>query len=901
MNNKTQVLLVAIVLAAMIILPATTTIYTDYLWYHALGYESVYLKIIYTALGLFLAAGVISYIVFTLNLYLADRKTGAYKKKYMLALIAALLVGLTVSSSWEAVLKYQNQTAFNLEDPIFQQDISFYLFTLPFHRLVQNTLFYITVLCVIGVLLVYLKNQEIRFLQMEQTNDVGMFSPGMQLQVTGLRVGDKARKHLYVLAGVFFLVLAWKHHLDRYNILYSESGVIYGASYADVNAYLPALSLLIFTALVAGILLFVSAVQKHRNKPDMWGMTLGAVALYVMVLSIGTGLYPSMIQQYKVQPNEYVLEEEYIKYNIEYTRQAYNLQEIQEKEITPVENASIEYVTRNQEIIENIRLWDWRPLKQTYKQLQEIRSYYDFNDVDIDRYKLGNRYTQVMLSAREMNTRELSSEAQTWVNKHLLYTHGYGVCMSPVNEYTKGGLPVFYIKDIPPQTEMQEIDLKRPEIYYGENTNNFVLVKTNTQEFDYPMGDQNKYTTYEGSGGVPIGSFLDQVMLALRFGDINLVLSEYINPESRIMFKRSLQERVKGIAPFLAYDPDPYIINANGRLYWIIDAYTYTDSYPYSTPEGRLNYIRNPVKVVVDAYNGDTTYYVIDDEDPLLQTYRNMFPELFKPFQEMPSHLKEHVRYPETLFSIQANIYGIYHMTDPTVFYNKEDKWIIPNEIYGQGIKQEMEPYYIITKLPGEETLEFILMIPLTPRSRDNMIAWMAAKCDQPDYGEMVIYKFPKEKLIYGPMQIEARVDQDDEISQQLTLWSQRGSYVIRGNLLVIPVEDTLLYIEPLYIQAEKATMPELKRIIVSYKSKVVMEKTLEEAFRELFREEPGEKPPEMGDNRTIEELIDTSVENYNRAQEHLKEGNWSGFGQELDELERNLRKMQNISCAGNL
>ena len=901
MNNKTQVLLVAIVLAAMIILPATTTIYTDYLWYHALGYESVYLKIIYTALGLFLAAGVISYIVFTLNLYLADRKTGAYKKKYMLALIAALLVGLTVSSSWEAVLKYQNQTAFNLEDPIFQQDISFYLFTLPFHRLVQNTLFYITVLCVIGVLLVYLKNQEIRFLQMEQTNDVGMFSPGMQLQVTGLRVGDKARKHLYVLAGVFFLVLAWKHHLDRYNILYSESGVIYGASYADVNAYLPALSLLIFTALVAGILLFVSAVQKHRNKPDMWGMTLGAVALYVMVLSIGTGLYPSMIQQYKVQPNEYVLEEEYIKYNIEYTRQAYNLQEIQEKEITPVENASIEYVTRNQEIIENIRLWDWRPLKQTYKQLQEIRSYYDFNDVDIDRYKLGNRYTQVMLSAREMNTRELSSEAQTWVNKHLLYTHGYGVCMSPVNEYTKGGLPVFYIKDIPPQTEMQEIDLKRPEIYYGENTNNFVLVKTNTQEFDYPMGDQNKYTTYEGSGGVPIGSFLDQVMLALRFGDINLVLSEYINPESRIMFKRSLQERVKGIAPFLAYDPDPYIINANGRLYWIIDAYTYTDSYPYSTPEGRLNYIRNPVKVVVDAYNGDTTYYVIDDEDPLLQTYRNMFPELFKPFQEMPSHLKEHVRYPETLFSIQANIYGIYHMTDPTVFYNKEDKWIIPNEIYGQGIKQEMEPYYIITKLPGEETLEFILMIPLTPRSRDNMIAWMAAKCDQPDYGEMVIYKFPKEKLIYGPMQIEARVDQDDEISQQLTLWSQRGSYVIRGNLLVIPVEDTLLYIEPLYIQAEKATMPELKRIIVSYKSKVVMEKTLEEAFRELFREEPGEKPPERGDNRTIEELIDTSVENYNRAQEHLKEGNWSGFGQELDELERNLRKMQNISCAGNL
>ncbi|MEA1924596.1 MAG: UPF0182 family protein [Candidatus Altiarchaeota archaeon] len=896
MKNKTQIILMAIILVVMVILPATATIYTDYIWYHALGYESVYLTMIYTALGLFLATGVVSYIIFTLNLYLADRKTGSYKKKYMLALIAALLVALTVSSSWETVLKYQNQAAFNQKDPIFQQDISFYLFTLPLHRLVQNMLIYITVLSIIGVLLVYLKNQEISLLQMEQAGDAGLLSPGMQLQITGLRIGNKARKHLYVLAGVFFLVLTWKHHLDRYNILYSESGVIYGASYADVNAFLPALSLLIFTALVTGILLFISAIQKHRKKPDMWGMALGAVALYVMVLSVGTGLYPSLIQQYKVQPNEYVLEEEYIKHNIQYTRQAYNLQEIQEKDITPVENASIEHVTKNRDIVENIRLWDWRPLKQTYKQLQEIRSYYDFNDVDVDRYKLDNRYTQVMLSAREMNTQKLSSEAQTWVNTHLLYTHGYGVCMSPVNEYTEGGLPIFYIKDIPPQTEIPEIEVKRPEIYYGENTNNFVLVKTNTQEFDYPMGDQNKYVTYEGNGGVPLGSFLDQVMLALRFGDINLILSEYINPESRIMFKRSLKERVNGIAPFLAYDPDPYIINSEGRLYWIIDAYTYTSSYPYSTPNAGLNYIRNPVKVVIDAYNGDTTYYVIDDEDPIIKTYQNMFPELFKPFKQMPEHLRGHIRYPEILFSIQADIYGIYHMTDPQVFYNKEDKWVIPNEIYGQGNKEVMDPYYIITKLPGEENLQFILMTPLTPRSRDNMIAWMAAKCDQPDYGDMVIYKFPKEKLIYGPMQIEARVDQNDEISQQLTLWSQRGSYVIRGNLLVIPVEDTLLYIEPLYIQAEKATMPELKRIIVSYKSRVVMEKTLEEAFRKLFIEEPREKPPEIGDNRTIEELIDLSVENYNRAQEHLREGNWSGFGWELDELEVNLRKMQNRS-----
>ncbi len=893
---------VIILIVLFIIIPGISRIpvmYSDLLWFETLGYESVYMTILTTEAGIFLAATLLAFLIISVNAYIADRgkkKNEAFREKYIAILALSAIVGFTLSGSWETVLRYLNQAQFGVTDPIFNQDIGFYVFTLPFYRLIQNYLFYALALTMMFAAITYIKNGNITIITEEKEHEDEYVSQ-YQLPTKFFEATGKVKTHFYSLTGLLWLLLAWKHSLDRYDVLYSESGVIYGASYADITAYLPVLSILVYIPMLAAIMFFAASILELKKKTSVWSSLMVVVIVYILILLVGTGAYPALIQQYKVSPNEIALEKEYIENNIKYTRQAYGLDNIQDSAITPNGNITIEYILEDKEVIDNIRLWDWRPLKQTYKQIQEIRSYYEFNDVDVDRYTLEGEYTQVLLSARELDHEQLSSEAKTWVNEHLLYTHGYGVCMSPVNKFTEGGLPEFLIKDIPPKTTLEELKISRPEIYYGEGTSQFVIVKTTTEEFDYPMGDENKYTSYSGTGGVVLDSFIKKLTMSIRFGDINLMLSGYMTPESRIMLNRNIHQRVNGIAPFLIYDSDPYAVTVNGRIYWIQDAYTHTNKYPYSKPYGNLNYIRNPVKVVIDAYNGNTEYYVTDPKDPLIKTYRNMFPDLFHSFEDMPEDLKNHIRYPEALFTLQANVYGVYHMTNPTVFYNKEDKWIIPNEIYGQGIKQEMVPYYIITRLPGEESLEFILMIPLTPTGKDNMIAWMVARCDDEEYGKLIIYKFPKEKLIYGPMQIEARIDQDDEISQQLTLWGQRGSDVIRGNLLVIPLGDTLLYVEPLYIKAEKATMPELKRVIVSYKSKVVMEKTLKQALYKLFEVDAEEIPEaEEGEDKTIKELIELALRHYSNAESHIMEGNWTGFGKELKNMEKALLDMKNIN-----
>lgn len=892
---------VIILIVLFIIIPGISRIpvmYSDLLWFETLGYGSVYMTILTTEAGIFLVATLLCFTIISVNAYIADRgkkKEEAFREKYIAILALSAIVGFTLIGSWETVLRYLNQAQFGVTDPIFSKDIGFYVFTLPFYRLIQDFLFYIIALTMIFAAITYIKNGNIIIIK-EEKEYVDENIPKYQLPAKFFEASGKVKAHFYSLAGFLWLLLTWKHYLDRYDVLYSESGVIYGASYADITAYLPVLSVLVYIPLLAAVMFLAASILELKKKTSVWGSLMAVVIVYVLILLVGTGAYPALIQQYKVTPNEIALEKEYIENNIRYTRQAYGLDNIQDSSITPNGNITMEYILENEEVIENIRLWDWRPLKQTYKQIQEIRSYYEFNDVDVDRYTLEGEYTQVLLSARELDHEQLSSEAKTWVNEHLLYTHGYGLCMSPVNKFTEGGLPEFIVKDIPPKSTLEELRIDRPEIYYGEGTGQFVIVKTTTEEFDYPVGDENKYTSYSGTGGVELTSFIKKLTMSIRFGDINLMLSEYITPESRIMLNRNIHQRVNEIAPFLIYDSDPYAVTVNGKIYWIQDAYTHTNKYPYSTPYGGLNYIRNPVKVVIDAYNGNTEYYVTDPKDPLIKTYRDMFPDLFHSFEDMPEDLKKHTRYPEALFTLQANVYGVYHMTNPTVFYNKEDKWIIPYEIYGQGIKQEMVPYYIITRLPGEENLEFILMIPLTPRGKDNMIAWMVARCDE-EYGKLIIYKFPKEKLIYGPMQIEARIDQDDEISQQLTLWGQRGSDVIRGNLLVIPLDDALLYVEPLYIKAEKATMPELKRVIVSYKSKVVMEKTLKQALSKLFEVDVEEIPrEEEGEDRTIEELIELALRHYSNAESHIMEGNWTGFGKELKNMENALLDMKNIN-----
>jgi uncharacterized membrane protein (UPF0182 family) len=535
-----------------------------------------------------------------------------------------------------------------------------------------------------------------------------------------------------------------------------------------------------------------------------------------------------------------------------------------------------------------------------YIQLQEIRTYYKFHDVDVDRYWLDGAYQSVMLSARELKSSLLPPNAQTWVNRHVLFTHGNGVVMSPVTRKSTDGLPVFYLRDIPPNSTGGP-EIREPRIYYGEKTNGYVIVKGSTPEFDYPKGKDNIYATYDGTGGVPIGGILRENLFAWHFGDINLLLSSYIIDESRIMIRRDIRERVHTIAPFLRLDRDPYLVISSGKLYWMQDAYTTSDYFPYSQPVQRfnLNYIRNSVKIVIDAYNGTVDFYLIDAADPIARTYQRIFPELFKPFAAIPSDLQQHIRYPEDLFLIQAQIYQAYHMEAADVFYNREDLWQFPREPGGDGATL-MAPYYIIMRLPGETQAEFFLMLPMVPSRRDNMIAWLAARCDSPDYGKLIVYEFPKDKLVYGPFQVEALINQNTEISQQLTLWNQMGSRVIRGTLLVIPIENSILYVSPLYLRAAQGQLPELKRVIAVYGDRVVMKETLAETLAALF--EAGAAPTIPGASAGTRlpgpaaDPAREALEHYNLAIERLKSGDWTGFGTELDAMRGLLEDMSRQS-----
>ncbi len=611
-----------------------------------------------------------------------------------------------------------------------------------------------------------------------------------------------------------------------------------------------------------------------------------------------SGAVPVLFRQFFVKPTELQLEKPYIERNIALTRQAYNLDTIAAKPFAAEQKLTLKTLEANKATIENIRLWDWLPLSDTYAQLQEIRTYYKFHDFDVDRYWLDGSYQSVMLSARELRPSLLPPNAQTWVNRHVLFTHGNGAVMSPVTRKSTEGLPIFYLRDIPPVADGgPRID--EPRIYFGEESDDYVFVKGSTPEFDYPKGKDNVYAAYNGGGGVPIGPMVWRTLFAYYFNDPNLLLTSYITTDSRIMIRRNIQERVRTIAPFLRLDHDPYLVISNGQMFWMQDAYTTSAYFPSAQPvqDLDLNYIRNSVKVIVDAYNGTVNFYLIDPRDPIAATYQRIFPSLFKPFTAMPPDLQKHIRYPEDLFLIQARLYQTYHMEAADVFYNREDLWQFPRQPGGDGTSM-MTPYYIIMRLPGEPQAEFFLMLPMVPSHRDNMIAWLAARCDAPDYGKLIVYEFPKEKLVYGPFQIEARINQNTEISQQLTLWNQMGSRVIRGaNLLVIPIENSILYVSPLYLRAEHGHLPELKRVIAAYGEHVVMKETLAEALSALFVE-PGAA---QAASSTTEEMPATSpaanqarqaLDRYNQAVERLKSGDWKGFGTQFDAMHELLEEM---------
>ncbi len=766
------------------------------------------------------------------------------------------------SNSYTA-LRFLYQVPFGKRDPIFGNDIGFYLFSLPAFVALKNWLM-LLILCSAAIAgAVYLARGDV--------------TPGRGMRM----LSSAAAGHASALLGLFFALKAWSYWLDRLLLLYDDNGVLVGASYTDVHVQLPVQWLLVGLSAIAALASLANIRRRDYRLPAASVLLVfGGSFLFAI-------LYPAIFQRVYVKPSELQLETPYIANNIAMTRAAYGLERIEVKPFPAEQGLNLAVLGGNRATIDNIRLWDVRPLLDTYAQLQEIRTYYKFLAVDIDRYRLDAGYRQVMLSARELEPALLPENAQTWVNRHLLFTHGNGLAMSPVTEKSTEGLPSLYLADIPPVANGGPV-VSEPRIYFGEGGEDYVIVKGSAPEFDYPKGKENAYATYGGRDGVPIGGAARRSLFAWRFSDLNILLTSYITRNSRILLHRNIQDRVRTIAPFLTLDHDPYIVVSGGHLFWMQDAYTVSRWFPYAQPsgDGGLNYIRNAVKVVIDAYNGTVDFYISDPADPIVRTYQRIFPTLFKPLAAMPEDLRRHIRYPEDLFLIQAQRYRAYHMDSPEVFYNREDLWQFPRAAAdidnGSASAAHMTPYYMIMRLPGELRAEFVLLLPMVPSQRENMIAWLAARCDPPDYGKLIVYAFPKEKLVYGPFQIEARIQQNTEISQQISLWNQMGSRVIRGHLVVVPIENSILYVSPLYLRATSGQLPELKRVIAAYGDRVVMEETLDAALAALFKgSAPVQAPPEgKADTRAGEALA-----HYNRAIERLKAGDWSAFGAELDAL----------------
>jgi hypothetical protein len=862
---------------------------TDYWWFDALGASQIFMISLKAKVLLFILSASVFLAFALINLRISSKSNESkisFKLKFMVVMGISFFVGLASSAKWFVVLQYLNQVPFNLQDPIFAKDVSFYVFSLPFMLAFRNFLLFCVIITTLLVLVDYLQSAIVRFFKQPEIIAPDGTIHGADFKSAISSMGQKALVHITVLGSFFFVLLAAGHYLARFGIMYSEKGIVVGAGYADVVAYLPIIGILMIMAIVIAVLCYVWIfVVSRKQRPGKRNILVSVIVIYLLVSVIAPAVLPGIVQAFKVSPNEEKLEQPYIENNIRFTKIAYGLTEVVEKDFS-VEMMTPEILSNASDTLDNARILDWRPLVQTYKQTQEMRLYYDLSGIDIDRYEINGSYTEVMIAPREMNQERL--QAKTWVNLHLVYTHGFGVVMSPVNSVTKEGMPNYLIKDIPPVYTVpdEELQIDVPQIYYGELDNNFVLVNTRTSEFDYPMGDTNEYIYYDGRGGVKLDSSTKELLMAMRFADIKIMLSGEITPESRIMFERSIEERISKITPFITLDEDPYLVISDGRLFWILDAYTVTGNFPYSEKYGSINYVRNSVKIVVDAYNGDVTYYIADTTDPIIATYAKIFPGHFKSFDLMPDGLKKHVRYPEDLFNVQSAIYNTYHMDNVKVFYNKEDAWQIPNEVYGTGQQVPVDPYYIIIKLPGEEREEFVLMRSVTPIRKDNMVAWLAARSDGDHYGELLLYKFPKEKLVYGPLQIEAKFDQDAVISQQLTLWSQQGSRVTRGNLLVIPIEDSILYIEPLYIQAETGQLPELKRVLVSDGKRVVMEEDLDKALVALFGEiGPDTVEAVVYEGEKSTEVLITEAQIYYDAILDSMGKNWTAFGENFDKL----------------
>ncbi|MCK4520919.1 UPF0182 family protein [Candidatus Parcubacteria bacterium] len=892
-----------LILLAIFIVPSIFRLMTDWYWFEEIGFSNIFTTILGTKIFLGLGIGILSFFIIYGNLWLVKRLVVSrpfvihshqggiqggvgqirelnlekYVNKFILpiSLLFGFLTGLVGAGKWETVLKYFNAVPFNTFDPIFGRDISFYFFDLPFIQFLLGLGFWIIIMSLISAAVLYALRGAITF--------------------RGFLLIEKTAKiHLSILVALLFILTSFKIYAVKIpSLLYSFTGPFTGASFTDIHAVLPFLKILIFVAAAAAVLVVLN-IFKQGNR-----FIVLAVSIYAITLILGGLVYPVILQRFVVLPNELVKETPYIKHNIEATQKAFILDTVTERDLTGEALLTIDDINNNRSTIKNVRLWDREPLLDTFGQLQEIRTYYDFVSIDNDRYQLNGDFRQVLLSPRELNSTSLPQ--RTFINERLTFTHGFGLTLSPVNEVTPAGLPVLFLKDLPPSSDIESLSVSRPEIYYGELTNDWVVVNTKAKEFNYPSGEENVFTEYEGAGGVKIESIFRKALFALKFGSLKILLSNDITEDSRIMYYRNIEERVRRVLPFLSLDHDPYmVVTKEGELKWIYDAYVTSDRYPYaelvkdvfsSFPGKNINYIRNSVKVVIDAYDGKMTFYIADKDDPVIKTYAKIFKDSFLPLDELSDDLRTHIRYPEDLFAYQTGLYTIYHMDEAQIFYNKEDQWQIP--IITGGTQADPMMRHMIMKLPGEEQEEFILMIPFTPRGKDNLSAWMVARNDGEFYGQLVVYRFPKQKLVFGPRQITNRINQDADISRQISLWDQRGSEVIKGNLLVIPIEESLIYVQPIYLRAEGGKIPELKRVIVAHENRIAMEETLDFALADVFggaisADQEAVKFAPVKPSAGLD-LIQQAKDYFNRAMQAQRSGNWALYGEQMKKLEEIL------------
>ncbi len=885
-----------VLLSAFMVVPSALDLVTEWLWFNEVDYTGIFLRSLSTQVTLGAVVFLLAFAGLALNFRLAFRR---FTQPYTLfpgngdiqpvvltpqqlqrlgtgiAALMALFLGVFASNEWLTWLQFRNAVPFGQPDPLFGRDIGFYIFSLPFLDLVRYLTLAVVMLSLIGSAALYVISNQLAI------------DPAR-----GPIVSNSARRHLgLIIAGVFVL-LAWGAYLDVPRVLTTSSGIVHGASYVDVALRIPVFRLLLLAALVGAGLSVISALTP-RNRPLM-----AAIGLYALI-SVGGNVGAFGLQRLVVTPDEQQREAPFLTHNIGATRQAFGLDRVEERELSGDATLTLADIENNTDTINNVRLWDHGPLLDTFGQIQEIRTYYDFASVDNDRYFIDGEYRQIMLSSRELNSDNLPN--RSWVNERLQYTHGFGVAMGPVNQVTQEGLPVLFIQDLPP-TSSVDLEVEQPSIYFGELSNDYVIVNTNTDEFHYPEGDDNVSTRYDGSGGVTMSSVLRRLLFAVRFRAYEILVSSQLNSDSQIIYHRNIIDRVTTIAPFLRYDTDPYLVISEGRLVWMLDAYTTSSLYPYAAPASNgINYIRNAFKIVIDAYDGTTTFYLAEPDEPIARTLQAIFPSLLQPLDAMPADLRQHIRYPEGLFSLQTAIYSTYHMTNPAVFYNREDQWEVPvidNE--------QMQPYYTMMRLPDQPRAEFIQMLPFTPTGKNNLAAWMVARSDGDQYGKILVFQFPKQKVVFGPSQIVARINQDQDISPQLTLWNQQGSEVIQGTLLVIPIEEALLYVRPLYLRADGGRIPELKQVIVAYQNEIVMEATLEGALSRLFGSGAGAPPATLPTGTLIADaasprpapaaqtgpLVSQAANHYRRALEAQRGGDWAQYGAEIEQLGIVLEQM---------